>query len=95
VPIIAAEVILHLQHHHTTIVNYLSTHNKLETTGDLRSGIEDRMEIADKVADAQKTQVINRFESNETKHKDAEARTDEYKANNNSFRELKTVTEIN
>jgi hypothetical protein len=54
VPIIAAEFILHIQHHHNTVVDYLCNQNKLETTGDLRSGVENRMEIADKVMEAQK-----------------------------------------
>ena len=54
VPIIAAEFILHIQHHHNTVVDYLCNQNKLETTGDLRSGVENRMDIADKVMEAQK-----------------------------------------
>jgi hypothetical protein len=60
IPGTAAEFILHLQHHHQTVVTYLHNQNKLESVGELRGGLETRMDIVDKVSEANKTQLTER-----------------------------------
>jgi hypothetical protein len=46
VPAVAVETLLHLQHHHKTVVQHLSKSNENETTENLRKGLEERMDVS-------------------------------------------------
>lgn len=48
VPETVVEFIVHLQHHHSTVVNHLAHTHKLETTEGLRIDLEDRIKVSNR-----------------------------------------------